>query len=327
MPTLDNMIEKRLLICPRCGTTINSDEGSFVCANANCQYSINPFPLVSGKPAFIDFDESVVDVSRLIAADGRSELKRNRSRLKELLGSLVAGQNKVASRIVDKMLGLLRSDLEVDSAANAKQRVRILVVGGATVGSGLDALYSDTEIDIIAFDVYSSPFVQFVADGHSIPLADASVDGVIVQAVLEHVTDPWMVSEEIHRVLRGGGIVYADTPFMQQVHEGPFDFTRFTDSGHRYLFRRFEHIESGAVAGAGSALAWSIEYFARALTRSVRVGRLVRVCLFWLRSTDGLLDPKYSLDAASGVYFLGRKCATEITQDAIIRYYQGGMRT
>jgi len=275
-------------------------------------------------PALIDFEKSVINASRLCAADGSSELKRDRNRLKEVVGALVAGKNQIATRIVGSMLELLERDLQA-VPAHSRPRIRILVVGGATVGSGLEPLYSNTAIDLIAFDVYSSPFVQFIADGHAIPLADASVDGVIVQAVLEHVTDPWMVSAEIHRVLRSGGIVYADTPFMQQVHEGPYDFTRFTDSGHRYLFKQFEHIDSGAVAGAGTALAWSIEYFARALTRSIRVGRLVRLCFFWLRNIDGLLDAKYSLDAASGVYFLGRKCATAVTRAAIIDYYQGGM--
>ncbi len=63
------------------------------------------------------------------------------------------------------------------------------------------------------------------------------------------------MAAEIHRVLRPGGIVYADTPFLQQVHEGAYDFTRFTDSGHRFLFRRFERIDSGSVAGCGHGAA------------------------------------------------------------------------
>lgn len=326
MSTLEGILKEQILICPRCSSPIHSSEKSFVCADANCQYSNDPFPIVAGIPALIDFENSVINGTRLSATDGDSDVKRDRSRLKEMVGALVAGKNKIAPRVVGRMLDLLKSDLDGASAGTSR-RIRILVVGGATVGSGLESLYANREIDLIAFDVYSSQFVQFVADAHSIPLADSSVDGVIVQAVLEHVTDPLVVADEIHRVLRNRGIVYADTPFMQQVHEGAYDFTRFTDSGHRYLFRRFEHIDSGAVAGAGTALAWSIEYFVRALTRSMRVGRLSRLCFFWLRFTDMLLDSKYSLDAASGVYFLGRKSKQSIGQEAIIKYYQGGMRS
>ena len=180
-------------------------------------------------------------------------------------------------------------------------------------------------IDLISFDVYASPATQFVGDGHSIPLADGSVDGVIVQAVLEHVLEPTIVAHEIHRVLRTGGIVYADTPFLQQVHEGAYDFTRFTDSGHRFLFRRFERIDSGTVAGAGTALRWSVDYFVRALTRSVPLGRIVSLCFFWLSYLDRFLDPKHSVDGASSVFFLGRKTAEPITGADIIDYYQGGM--
>jgi ubiquinone/menaquinone biosynthesis C-methylase UbiE len=67
-----------------------------------------------------------------------------------------------------------------------------------------------------------------VADGHQLPIADGSVDGVWIQAVLEHVLDPSIVVQEIHRVLTPGGVVYAETPFMQPVHEGAYDFTRFS---------------------------------------------------------------------------------------------------
>ena len=108
-------------------------------------------------------------------------------------------------------------------------------------------------------------------------------------------------------MLRSGGIVYADTPFLQQVHEGAYDFTRFTDSGHRYLFRRFERIDSGSVAGAGTALRWSVDYFVRALTRSVSLGRIAALCFFWLSYLDRFLDPKHSVDGASSVFFLGRR--------------------
>ena len=121
-------------------------------------------------------------------------------------------------------------------------------------------------------------------------------------------------------------MVYADTPFMQQVHEGAYDFTRFTDSGHRYLFRDFERIDSGLVAGAGTALLWSIRYFVRALTRSPRFGELVGLCFFWLEHLDPILDYRYSLDAASSVFFVGRKAAAPISPPEAVDYYRGGHR-
>jgi SAM-dependent methyltransferase len=272
--------------------------------------------VVSGVPALVDFDASVLDAARLRAVEGASEVRR--SRFAGPLRRLLHPANTTAPRNVARMEELLTSD-------TPGRNPRILVIGGGTVGDGLGGLYDDGTVDLISFDVYASPATQFVADGHSIPLADGSIDGVIVQAVLEHVLEPTVVAAEIQRVLRVGGIVYADTPFLQQVHEGAYDFTRFTDSGHRFLFRSFERIDSGTVAGAGTALRWSIDYWVRALTRSVPLGRIASLLFFWLSWTDRLLDPSHSTDAASSVFFLGRKTEAAITGADLIDYYQGGM--
>jgi len=91
-----------------------------------------------------------------------------------------------------------------------------------------EELYADTRTDLLSFDVYASPHVQIVADAHDIPVTSQTFDAIVVQAVLEHVIDPVRVVTEIHRVLRPGGAVYSEVPFLQQVHEGRYDFMRFT---------------------------------------------------------------------------------------------------
>jgi SAM-dependent methyltransferase len=315
---LEILVSQGLFICPRCASAVGPERDSWRCSNTNCHYAQEPFPVVSGCPALVDFENSVLDAGRLRATVGASRVRRNR-RLPRSLRRLIHGRNRVAPVAVARMLELISGD-----SATRDRRPRILIVGGGTVGSGLEWLYSDPTIELIAFDVYASPILQFIGDGHAIPLADASIDGVVVQGVLNYVLEPWVVVQEISRVLRKGGIVYADTAFMQQVVEGPYDFIRFTDSGLRYLFRGFERIDSGAAAGAGTALLWSLGYFARALTRSLPFGRLVQLCFFWLRYTDGILDRKCSVDAASGVFFLGAKTVRSIAQVDIVGYYQGG---
>jgi ubiquinone/menaquinone biosynthesis C-methylase UbiE len=123
------------------------------------------------------------------------------------------------------------------------------MVGGGAVGSGIAQLYSDPRVEIIGFDVYSSSVTNFIADAHKIPLQDSSVDGVWIQYVLEHVLEPEKVISEVYRVLKLNGLVYAETPFMQQVHEQAYDFVRFTESAHRWLFRDFKLIDSGSATG------------------------------------------------------------------------------
>ncbi len=307
-----------LLICPRCAGPVRIEEVGGRCLTRSCWYADNPFPVVGGTPALIDFDESVVLAADLVETAGASLVDRAPKRpLRQWIGRLMHPANRQAPRNVDRMLEIFQAERRF------KERPGVLVVGGGEVGAGLADLYRDDGIDLIAFDIYWSPSTQFIADGHQIPLANCSVDAVIIQAVLEHVIEPPAVVAEIHRVLRERGLVYADTPFLQQVHEGPFDFTRFTESGHRYLFRDFECIDSGVVAGAATALAWSIDYFVRSLFRSHTAGLLARLVFCWLPLLDRLLDPRFSLDAASSVYFLGRKSPSRLSAHAVIGCYHG----
>jgi ubiquinone/menaquinone biosynthesis C-methylase UbiE len=200
---------------------------------------------------------------------------------------------------------------------------KILVVGGGTIGQGTGILYSSSRVKVVAFDVYASPFVQFIADAHRIPIGDGIFDAVVIQAVIEHVLEPEKVVEEIHRVLKANGVVYAETPFMQQVHEGAFDFMRFTDSGHRWLFRKFSLVDSGVISGPGTQLIWSIDYFVRAISRSRNMGRLTRLLFSWLRGFDRLVAMPDAISGACGVFFLGRKSDVAIGAKEMRTYYKG----
>ena len=90
-----------------------------------------------------------------------------------------------------------------------------------------------------------------ICDAHDLPFKEKSFDAIICQAVLEHVADPYRCVEEMFRVLKPKKFIYVETPFMQQVHMAPYDFTRFTYLGHRRLFRRFKEIDSGIACGPG----------------------------------------------------------------------------
>jgi hypothetical protein len=113
---------------------------------------------------------------------------------------------------------------------------------------------------------------------------------------------------------------------MQHVHEGAYDFTRFTESGHRYLFRRFEMMRSGASGGPGIQFLWSIDYLVRSLFRSRAAGKMAKLVFFWVQYLDALVPPDYAIDAASGVFFLGRKAQTTVRPSSMVGYYQGAQK-
>jgi SAM-dependent methyltransferase len=207
---------------------------------------------------------------------------------------------------------------------------RLLVVGGSIQGQGMEALAANPAFDLVASDVSFGPLTALICDAHQIPFDDGTFDGVVVQAVLEHVVDPTQCVSEIHRVLKTGGAVYAETPFMQQVHMGPYDFTRFTHSGHRRLFREFEEVASGPVGGPGMALAWSYQYFLLSFTASRPLRGLIRafagVTAFFLKYVDYyLINKPGALDAALGFFFIGRKRGNVLSDRDLVAYYRGAL--
>jgi SAM-dependent methyltransferase len=83
------------------------------------------------------------------------------------------------------------------------------------------------------------------ADAAHLPFGDASVDGVILKDVLEHVRNPEMALAEIARVLRPAGQLMLWVPFLYPIHDAPHDYQRFTEHGLRaYLAGHGFEIES-----------------------------------------------------------------------------------
>jgi len=202
---------------------------------------------------------------------------------------------------------------------------KVLIIGGAEKGEGVEALYRHEKIEVDTTDIYASEYVDLIADAHYLPISDSSYDGVWIQAVLEHVVDPDRVCSEIYRILKTNGIVYSETPFMQQVHEGAYDFTRYTVTGHRYLFRNFSLISLGGLRGSEVVLAWSLKYFVWSLTRSKKIGQVVGVVFALILKPFSLIASKESLfDAASGVYFMGEKIpGHSLSHRSLVDLYKG----
>lgn len=75
------------------------------------------------------------------------------------------------------------------------------------------------------------------ADAARIPFADQVFDAVILFDVLEHLEHPERAIAEIFRVLKPGGTLLMNTPFMYPLHDEPRDFRRWTHHGHELLAR------------------------------------------------------------------------------------------
>lgn len=213
--------------------------------------------------------------------------------------------------------------LELVTERSASEPGRVLVVGGASIGDRSEELTASPDVHVISFDVYPTQVTTFVADGHQIPLADGSVEAVWIQAVLEHVYRPEAVVAEIVRVLAPGGLVYAETPFLQPVHEGAYDYSRFTQSGHRLLFSEFDEIDAGSLGGPAAVFALAVRGLVGGLTRSRRLAALAFACCFPMVMLDRAIPGPWRSDFATGVYFLGRRSSDTPRPFSAVGEYRG----
>jgi len=308
-------VQLDLLRCPVEREELRSEGEELVCVAGH------RYPVANGVPVLIDDGASIFTAAGVAASaqarPSRSALERVAYRIRPTPASNIAAAERFAR--FGEML----------AAERGETPARVLVVGGGELGEGMNAIAADPRLVLVETDVYVGGRVAVACDAHRLPFPDGAFDGVIVQAVLEHVLSPADVVAEIHRVLRTDGLVYAETPFMQAVHEGAYDFTRFTDLGHRRLFRMFAEVERGVAVGPATSLLWALRYFARAVPR--RAGLMVRLAdfavscaAFWLVYLDrSLIGHDGAYDAASGVYFLGRRADQALGDRELVASYRG----
>lgn len=108
----------------------------------------------------------------------------------------------------------------------------------ADVGCGnapFYGIYKDFVSEIVTVDwensIHQNPFVDIFADLNQPPifgLKDAEFETVLCSDVLEHLSEPRVFLKEMARILRPGGNLLLNVPFLFWVHEEPYDFFRYT---------------------------------------------------------------------------------------------------
>ncbi len=119
-------------------------------------------------------------------------------------------------------------------------------------------------------DVYPSASADLVIEpACRYPIADASLDGIGCFAVLEHVTEPWVAAAEFRRMLKPGGVVFIDYPFLVPVHGYPSHYYNATRAGLMRLFDDgFETIRLGTFDNQtpDHAINWQLAGIMEAIT-------------------------------------------------------------
>ena len=219
-----------VLRCPASGAALDWD------ARGMLHAAEHRYPVVDGVPVLIAKELSLFDPDAIIARAHRASESTGRRLLRWLIHHPPTLSRSVGS---DENYRTLRQLLQQVPRAACTQAASARRWQAAHRGRRRGAVLR-RHCETIETDVYIGPEPPVVCDAHNLPFADGTFDAVVCQAVLEHVLDPWRVAQEVRRVLTPDGYVYSEVPFMQQVHEGAFDFTRFTHVGHRRLWHEFD---------------------------------------------------------------------------------------
>jgi SAM-dependent methyltransferase len=115
-------------------------------------------------------------------------------------------------------------------------------------GAGVRQRYFD---NVVNYEIFPNDTVDVLGDGDRLPFADESFDAAISIAVFEHLSDPFGAAREILRVLKPGGVLYLQVPFLFHEHGYPGHFYNMTQAGLVNLFgaeiavKRLEVIDYG----------------------------------------------------------------------------------
>ena len=172
------------------------------------------------------------------------------------------GKSSLKIRLKKFLLGIISKDYRTPESIKAHQKAFGNIDKNSVclaIGGGPSRTHP------AALNLNIGPFkdVDIVADAHDLPYKEGVVDVITCEEVLEHIKNPIKVVEEMFRVLKPGGVIYASTPFMISYHGYPHHYQNFTLSGHEALFtdRGFIIESSGTCIGSFFAILNMIGFF------------------------------------------------------------------
>ena len=127
------------------------------------------------------------------------------------------------------------------NAAFARQTDPGMVVLDA--GSGTQPyrqLFGHCIYESADFEIVEKPYAEstYVCNLAEIPVESDRFDRIIFNQVMEHLPDPISVLKELNRVMKKGGLMICTCPLFYEEHEKPYDFYRYTQFSHQFMFKK-----------------------------------------------------------------------------------------
>lgn len=144
-----------------------------------------------------------------------------------------------------------------------------------------------------------------------LPIESEVADTVISLSVMEHLCEPQQFLNEAYRILKGGGAMILQVPFMWWVHEAPHDYFRYTCYGLRYMFEKAGFTEVTVTPQTGFWVMWILKFNYQS-TRLIRgpwpvrkaIALLMRVIWAVDQRIAPMLDKYWTCEEETSGYFV-----------------------
>jgi len=192
-----------------------------------CSRCGSEYPIINGIPVLMD-QESLHELKPTCLCPKSPPITFGE-------GGLRTSNSKIINRLAPPEPARFYGSLEWQGIKNYHIRVKEFLESFPSTSIVVDIGSGGRQLpgSVVNLDIDALPHVALVGDAHKLPFLNDSLDGVVIQQVLEHVPDPFRVVLDVYRVLKPGGRVYCDSPFMYPVHGKSYysDYYRFTKNG------------------------------------------------------------------------------------------------
>lgn len=127
--------------------------------------------------------------------------------------------------------------------------------------------------NVINYEIVAFPSTDVLGVGEKLPFKDNTFDAIFSLAVLEHVVNPFACARELERVLKPGGKLLCQVPFLQPYHGYPSHYFNMIDQGLASLFSELK-VESCEVPSNGHpifTLSWFLNIWCNGLDPIERI--------------------------------------------------------
>lgn len=127
-----------------------------------------------------------------------------------------------------------------------------------------------------------------------LPIESAAADTVVSLSVMEHLCEPQTMLNEAHRILKPGGTIILQVPFMWWVHEAPYDYYRYTRFGLKYMFEKAGFTDVMVYPTTGFWVMWTLKFNYQSI-QFIRGRWPIRKLMFILMRALWAIDQRMAL--------------------------------